>query len=342
MAISLESMPRIAPAAALATAALDFGIEGRLSVLPSERDQNFLILAANGGKFVLKIANASDTADVLDLQNQAMRCVAQLLPDLRVQQPLPTRAGEHSASIRDPATGNLHRVRLLTWIDGQTLAAAGPRAPPLFESIGAWLGRLDAALCYFSHPAMHRVLQWDVYRAGVVRQHVGLLTPEQRRMVEVALAQWEKIDWPALRKGVIHGDANDHNVIVESGRMVGILDFGDMVYTAVVGELAVALAYAMQGEAEPLACAAHLIRAYHRQHPLSSAEQQALYPLIRARLSMSVCYAAHNRARNPHDPYQVVSESAAWELLYALERWPADAAAAVIRAACDGDGGRLG
>jgi hypothetical protein len=37
---------------------------------------------------------------------------------------------------------------------------------------------------------------------------------------------------------------------------------------------------------------------------------------------MSVCYSAHNRARNPTDPYQVVSEAAAWDLLEKLDAGP--------------------
>jgi hypothetical protein len=49
---------------------------------------------------------------------------------------------------------------------------------------------------------------------------------------------------------------------------------------------------------------------------------------------MSVCYSAHNRARNPTDPYQVVSEAAAWELLDRLERWSAADAIELIHAAC--------
>ena len=53
-----------------------------------------------------------------------------------------------------------------------------------------------------------------------------------------------------------------------------------------------------------------------------------------SRLSMSVCYSAHNRARNPNDPYQVVSEAAAWDLLDKLELWSAQDALTLIREVC--------
>jgi Ser/Thr protein kinase RdoA (MazF antagonist) len=166
---------------------------------------------------------------------------------------------------------------------------------------------------------MHRVLQWDLRRAGMARENLGLLPDARRTHVEGLFSQWERIDWAALRHSVIHGDANDYNVIVDAGRMVGLLDFGDMVYSATVCDLAVALAYTMLGEAEPLRVAVQVIRAYQDRYPLHEAEQQALFPLVLSRLAMSVCYSAHNRARNPGDPYQVVSEAAAWELLGKLE-----------------------
>jgi Ser/Thr protein kinase RdoA (MazF antagonist) len=97
----------------------------------------------------------------------------------------------------------------------------------------------------------------------------------------------------------------------------------------------------MLGEKEPLAVAAQVICAYQRHYPLSEAEQQALFPLILSRLGMSVCYSAHNRARNPSDPYQVVSEAAVWELLDKLEPWSEKDALALIRANCAAPGAAL-
>jgi hypothetical protein len=89
----------------------------------------------------------------------------------------------------------------------------------------------------------------------------------------------------------------------------------------------------MLGEREPLRTAARVSRAYHQRYPLNLAEQRALYPLILSRLATSVCYSAHNRARNPGDPYQVVSEAAAFDLLDRLGRQSFDAAQSALCAA---------
>ena len=317
--IPLESIPSFTQAEALAVAQRDFGIVGEISALPSERDQNFLIAREGGEKFVLKIANAHDTPELLDFQNQAMLRVQRSAPCCRVQRIVASLQGTDIVRIRHAVSGVDHCVRLLTWIDGEVLAKCASRGPALFESIGASLADIDAALCGFAHPAMHRVLQWDLRRAGMARQYAPLLPEAKRAHVERIFSQWEGIDWSALRHGVIHGDANDYNVIVGAGRMVGLLDFGDMVYSATACELAIALAYAMLGENDPLAVAAQLIRGYQSGYPLSEAERRSLFPLVLSRLGISVCYSAHNKARNPTDPYQVVSEAAAWDLLEKLD-----------------------
>ena len=334
MTIPLESIPRFTAADASNVARREFGIVGSLSALPSERDQNFLITDAGGGKSVLKIANSSDTPQLLDFQNQAMRHVAKALTDCRVQSVVPSLQGSDLTTMSNRSMGAPHCVRMLTWIEGEVLANIPTRGPALFESIGATMGKIDAALCRFAHPAMRRVLQWDLRQAGMAREKVPLLSLDRRARVERIFQQWDEINWATQRHSVVHGDANDYNVLVGAGRMVGLLDFGDMLHTSTVCDLAIALAYTMLHEKVPLSAAAQVIRGYHRSHPLTDAEQQVLFPLILSRLSMSVCYSAHNRARNPHDPYQVVTEAAAWELLDKLERCSSGDALAMIRANC--------
>ena len=57
---------------------------------------------------------------------------------------------------------------------------------------------------------------------------------------------------------MIHGDANDYNILVDAAgaRVTSILDFGDMVHTATVCDLAIALAYVMLDKQDPIAAAA--------------------------------------------------------------------------------------
>jgi len=331
VAISAETIPRFTASDALEAASARYGLSGSAAPLPSERDQNFLIADPNRGKFVLKIANRGDSAELLDFQHEGMRRVAGCgIPVPRILRSL---VGADVETLTSRA-GTEHRLRVLTWIEGRVLAEQTPRGDALLESIGASMAQVDLALAEFTHPAMYRVLQWDLRHAGVARDHAALLPATWRERVQTAFVQWQELDWTSLRAGVIHGDANDHNVLAEPQRMTGLLDFGDMVHSAIVCDLAIALAYALLGERDPLAAAGAVIRGYHRCNPLTVPEQLALDALVRVRLAVSLCYAAHNRIRAPDDPYQVVSEAGVRALFERLDGYPRGAAEETIRAAC--------
>jgi len=318
---------------ALEAAFARYGLSGSAAPLPSERDQNFLIVDPRRGKFVLKIANRDDSAELLDFQHEGMRRVAARGCGILVPRIVSSLAGADIETLTSRA-GAEHCTRVLTWIEGRVLAEQAPRGNALLESIGAAMAQVDLALAEFVHPAMHRVLQWDLRHAGIARAHAALLPETWRERVQTAFVRWEQLEWTSLRSGVIHGDANDHNVLAEPDRMTGLLDFGDMVHSALVCDLAVALAYAMLGEHDPLAAAGVVIRGYHRHNPLTVAEQLALDVLVRARLAASLCYAAHNKIRDPDDPYQVVSEAGVRALFERLDAYPRGAAEETVRTAC--------
>ena len=49
-----------------------YGLSGSLNELPSERDQNYHLIADNGEEFVLKIAAGFEKRETLELQNSGM------------------------------------------------------------------------------------------------------------------------------------------------------------------------------------------------------------------------------------------------------------------------------
>jgi Ser/Thr protein kinase RdoA (MazF antagonist) len=95
-----------------------------------------------------------------------------------------------------------HRLRVLTWIDGTVLAECTPRGGALLESIGASMARVDLALSELAHPAMHRVLQWDLRHAGIARAHAALLPePVARARGDGVRALGDaRLDEPASRR----------------------------------------------------------------------------------------------------------------------------------------------
>lgn len=326
------STPRftLKEAADLATRA--FGVIAIASPLPSERDQNFALTNAAGTKFVLKIAKSDEERGVLELQNAALRHIAQRTQALALPQLIAGPSGENIATI-ESAGGQPYFMRLVTWVDGEILVKVQPHDQALLASLGAAMAELDLGLQGFSHPAMHRELLWDVKHADLALQHLPLLSKEKQAMVRRFMTAWEAVNWASLRHGVIHGDANDYNVLVRQGQVAGLIDFGDIVHSAVVCDLAIALAYVMLDKPDPLAVATSVIRAYSAKFPLTNAEVGALYPLTSARLCLSVCYSAYNAQVKPGDDYQLVTVGPAWHLLQQLDALRLDTVQSAFRQA---------
>ncbi|HEX9187413.1 MAG TPA: aminotransferase class III-fold pyridoxal phosphate-dependent enzyme, partial [Vicinamibacteria bacterium] len=116
--------------------------------------------------------------------------------------------------------------------------------------------------------------------------------------------------------------------------VAGLLDFGDMHHGLLAAEPAVAAAYALLGEEDPLAAAAAVVEGYHTAHPLHEEEIALLFALVGARLAVSVTTSALRSSRASGDPYVTVSEAPAWAALERLDRVHPRLAHCVFREAC--------
>lgn len=310
----------------------------KLQELPGERDQNFRLRAASGEQYVLKIAHAAEEAALLQLQQQVLAWLAPYVPCPQV---VPTPAGATLLTLPDPA-GIPHLVRLLTYLPGKPLGQYRPHSPHLLRHLGHTLGRMDAALAEFPRPAQaaaQRYLAWDLQHAAVItgRYLVHIADPGRAALVDQLRQQYladAAPHLPQLRRSLIHSDANDYNVLVHNQAVSGLIDFGDMVHSCTIFELAIAAAYAMLDKADPLTAAAHLVAGYHAAYPLTEVEISLLYHLIAMRLATSVCVSAYHRHLVAGNPYLAISEQPAWRLLAQLAGIPPQLAHYTFRHAC--------
>jgi 4-aminobutyrate aminotransferase-like enzyme/Ser/Thr protein kinase RdoA (MazF antagonist) len=329
------------PAHAARIARETFGVEGAASPLPGEFDDNFRLDTDDGRAFVLKVMHRERDAGFAAMLAEVLRHLAREAPALALPRVLPALDGEPVGRSAD-ARGDARLVLLLTWVHGVPLAEARPRTRELHESLGRLLGDMDRALAGFDHPAAHRELKWDLARAGLIREALPRIAdPSRRALAERFLDRFDAVApvLSRLRRAVIHGDGNDWNVLVSGPRaephaVASVIDFGDMHYGLVVAEPAVAAAYALLGQADVLAAATAVVRGYHRAFPLSEDEIAVLFPLIGARLAVSVANSALVSAQRPDDPYVTISEAPAWEALERLARVPPALAQATFRWAC--------
>jgi 4-aminobutyrate aminotransferase-like enzyme/Ser/Thr protein kinase RdoA (MazF antagonist) len=333
--------PSLNPDDAVAAAARCYGISATATPLPSERDQNFRLDTASGGRYVLKIANATEDRSVLEAQNAALdRLAGATTVCPRV---VATTDGAAIGEVTSPS-GTRHLVRLLTYLPGVPLARARRRSVELWRDLGRRLGEIDQALVGFEHPAVHREFHWDLAQAApVIATHgPGIGDPGLRALVERvsagALGVVER-HWPRLRRGVVHNDANDHNVLVAADedpfarhqRVTGVIDLGDMVHSVIAAEPAVAIAYAMLDASDPVGVASEIVRGYHAAFPLTEEELAVVFELARLRLCMSVCIAADQLRQAPGDEYLAVSQASIAALLPALAAIPVRLAEARMR-----------
>ena len=163
-----------------------YGLSAIASPLPSERDQNFLLLTDYQERFVLKIANATEERRLLEAQNAAMAHLGRSLQFC--PRAMPTTAGNEIGSVQS-SDGRTHFVRLVSYLPGVPLGSTRYHSPALLRDLGRSLGLLDAALASFDHPAVHRDFHWDLANGlRIVRQDEGLITDAEMREVVGKLA----------------------------------------------------------------------------------------------------------------------------------------------------------
>ena len=316
-----------------------YGLKAAARALPGEYDDNFHLTAADGGAFVLKVMHPAREPSFIDLQSRALVHLAERAPQLPLPRVLPNRRGE----LFSAADGSKRLVWLLSFLKGAVLAEVHPHAPKLLRDLGRFLGEMDATLQSFEHPAAHRELKWDSSRAGWIKEYIEEIEGAERRaLVERFLALYEAEvvpRLPSLRRSVIYGDANDYNVLVsdpwpQPRRVAGVIDFGDMHHGPTVSEVAIAAAYSILGKADPLKVAEEVIAGYHGAFPLLEEEVAVLFPLMGARLAVSVTNSAHRKKVKPDDAYVTVSEEPAWKALEQLAKIHPRFAHYTFRTAC--------
>lgn len=305
-----------------------YGIEGFMEELPSERDQNWHVREAKGQEFVLKISNAAESLAFLEWQNEVIDYLGKSLPQFVWPRLQVSRAGETILSVQD-SHGRRHFVRLMTYLPGRLLGQLRFHPAELLRSFGSFLGLMDRALLSFPRPPVKRPLKWDMTR---VLQTLTMLAPylegeEERSLVNYFARLHEKQAIPLLgevRTSLIHNDGNDWNVLVGHAssepagrfrRVIGIIDFGDMLEGYTVGELAIGIAYAAMAKKDPLEAAVPIISGYNEILPLEESEVELLYDLVAMRLCLSVTISAEQKRKEKENEYLTISEKPAWALL---------------------------
>lgn len=314
------SVPHLAPDAVKSLARQLYGIECSVQSLAGERDQNCLV-ESDGHRYVLKISNPSELPSAVDFQIAALDHIARVSPEQPVPRVVRTLQGDSHGTIALPG-GQPTRVRMLTYLDGIQIRETG-RTAAQRRAMGSALAGLNRALHGFTHPGANNDLLWNVAQAHRLAAKLdGILDAQRRALAEEFMKRFTGRVLPRLaplRSQVIHNDFHLYNVLVapdDHTRIVGIIDFGDMLHAPLVGEVATAAAFHMAGSDDPFEGPAQFVAAYHAALPLTEAEQEIVCDLMATRHLITVLISEWRAARYPENRAYIMRHNpAAWDAL---------------------------
>lgn len=316
-------------------------LQGEISALPSYADCNFRVRCASG-EYVLKIAGPDWNPEDLALENATMQHLAEMCnADGSPMFPAVIQTQDGRDLLPLPPEYGKGRLRLLSFVSGQVYAEAPEKEQAvsraiLEHSLGSLLGKMHAKLQDFAHPQTQRIHAWNLQQLVQLADDIVLLQDTALREIVSRHVQYfvrQQLHWQrTLPQAVLHNDANDYNLIVRQGRVVALIDFGDMCYSYRIAEVAIAACYAMTYAAtDPLQSAANIAAAFDAELALIDAEWESLFPMICARLCQSILMAERAHRADPENPYILISQPAVRRLLMQLDQMPRNLALRQLR-----------
>ncbi|MGI9316579.1 MAG: phosphotransferase, partial [bacterium] len=267
-----------------------YGVEGKMKPLAGERDQNLRITDATDQRYVLKVSGPEEDASIVDFQIKALEHIRTSDPDLNVPRHIPNHEGKLSTQLQ-AADGQVHIVRLLTFVEGVPLEEFGALSDSLIQQIGELQGRLCRAFEGFGHPAENHFMPWDAMNGLVVSDSLrnGYLPAHLVNASESVLQRLEREVLPIMQKmpsQVIHNDAHTGNVLCHvdnHDQVSGLIDFGDIVRRPMVVDLATSLANIAEHNSNVIAAACMLLGGFERHRTLPEGQHEVFYDALCAR-----------------------------------------------------------
>lgn len=316
-------------------------IDAALEPLDGEYDLNFLAKSANGQGYILKVMRPDCPDELVDMQVKAFDHIGARQPQVPCPRIIPATSGARHLKVVDQ-NGEERLVWLLSRLSGRCYANVEPKSEALAHEIGTVLGATAKALADFQHDGLEREFKWDLMQADWIKDQLSCITnPTRREIIQEIRTEFAALgsELAKFPKQAIHNDANDYNILVkgvlgEPRKVSGLIDLGDMCFSARVCDLAIAAAYLVLDQENPTRVLSALVAGYHAIYPLTSAEVDIIWPLLRTRLAVSVVNSTLEAAENPDDPYVTISQAPAWRF---LERTDIHGGllSARLRAACD-------
>ena len=305
-----------------------YGLNGTFTRFATEKDDTFRILTQDGKGYVLKIANPAENELEIDLQIEVLKHLQQKQPDLNVPRVLQDKSGNWSFHY-EASDGSTRLVRLLTYMDGIPLDTTTASQSERIK-IGHILGRLRLALTDFNHPGKTRKLAWDIQHLPELEPLLDEIeNPDHKKLLSEGFEKFLVIvpELQQLRRQVLHNDFSRSNLVVDHGNVdfvTGIIDFGDVVETAVAIDVSTAMLNQLPRtvETDPFAPCRDILQGYIEVADLTDQEHALLPHLVMGRVITRALLSLWRARIFPQNAEYILrnTEQGWWQLKWFLSR----------------------
>ncbi|WP_456698833.1 aminotransferase [Aeromicrobium sp. P5_D10] len=338
----LSPIPEVRAAAFLAER---FGVVGTLEQLGSNHDRNFRVRsqpAGDGrGDYVLKFFNPVTDSAALVAHCAAIERVAAAMPDVRLPH---GRMGLDGRFLQTFHHDDLDLdCLLLDFVPGEPIMDSRYLAPRVVARLGELAAGVTAALEGFEKPPASQPSMWDLRNALDVVESLAPQLPDsvaKEQVLDSARRAGRLVEshQGLLPIQVIHGDLADNNLVCEvdvDGRPlpVGIIDFGDLMVSWAVSELAVACTSVLHHHDAAAESILAAVVAFDEVRRLTDEELEVLWPLVVLRAAVLVVAGQNVVLRDADNSYASDALDREWRMFQVSTSVPAEVMTAQLRSA---------
>ncbi|TRY69968.1 hypothetical protein TCAL_02332 [Tigriopus californicus] len=289
--------------------------------------------------YVLKIANSKDSQDsaLFDAQKELMFHFHR--DGFEVSLPILNKRGQYNSleelkflstddDLEEKPMGR-NMIRVLRFIPGKTLYEIDPWTVDNFFQCGQYVGRMDQSLKSFHHSAYDtRYLSWSLTNVPKLSSVLHVVEDPDRVTLMTDIIETFKREvlprLPELEEGIIHGDVNDHNIVVKQRSdnplqydIVSVIDFGDSQKNPLLFELAITIMYMMlkHSAVHPNQTGGHVIAGYIKHRKIPRLEMDLLRTCIASRFAQALILGAYSYRQNPTNEYLLLSAKTGWKVV---------------------------
>uniref|UniRef100_A0A182J1S5 Hydroxylysine kinase n=2 Tax=Anopheles atroparvus TaxID=41427 RepID=A0A182J1S5_ANOAO len=300
--------------------------------------KNPILKSINTSGYVMKIANSLDSRDESFFQAQTE--IMLHLSKREIKCPLPVQNIYGKYYSLEKLGESDHVVRLLEYIPGKVFHGV-PHPDHIFYQAGQFIARIDSALkSVDKEMIINRQSIWMLENFPKLKDFLYVVKDEHHKdIIEQVLNAFQRRIVPnlyELEQGIIYGDFNEHNIIVNKKasnskeyEITGIIDFGDVCYSRYVFELAIAMTY-MILESNDLDTGGLVMAGYSMIRLIPQHEKDLLRVAISARMCQSLVLGLYTATVDTNNQYILSTQTRGWNILEALwnetdknllERW---------------------